>query len=159
MARPSKPMKLLLENGRSNLTKKEIQERIKRENELKTGQKMKEKPDIRANLVAHKEFLRIKRLLDDIQMDDAMYENLINRYCMVFAECNELENLIKEINKKESVSEYLALSRLLQNKREMLLKLERESFLTGASGIKKGNAKVEKENPKEQKKALEMFGF
>ena len=66
MARPSKPVNVIEMEGRSHRTKKEIKQRKDAEVELLTGEKIKESKETKENAVAHKEFLRIKRLLENI---------------------------------------------------------------------------------------------
>ena len=60
-----------------------------------TGTSLKEWPDTKSNSVAHKEFIRLRKLLRVINHDDALYEAVINRYCQMIGECKNLEVLIK----------------------------------------------------------------
>ena len=52
---------------------------------------MKERPEVRENETAHKEFLRLKKLLEKIDKFDDMYGAVINRYCILYAETKEFE--------------------------------------------------------------------
>lgn len=104
MPTPPKPYTVLKSEGKSHRTKKELELREKGEKSLTSGVALKERPKTKNNVMAHKEFLRINRLLSGIEKNDALYEPIINRYCMLQAECEELEaekdyffQLIKEL--------------------------------------------------------------
>ena len=71
---------------------------------MATGVAIRERPEVKNNPVAHKEFLRVNKLLKNIGKNDAIYEPVINRYCLLQAECddfekkkNEIYNLIEEL--------------------------------------------------------------
>ena len=49
--------------------------------------------------MAHKEFKRIEKLLKNIDKNDAIYEAVINRYCLLQAECTDLEERREEFYK------------------------------------------------------------
>ena len=66
MARPPKPFTVLKSEGKSHRTKSEMKMREEGEKKLLTGQKLREHQDVKENEVAHKEFLRIKKLLEKI---------------------------------------------------------------------------------------------
>lgn len=53
--------------GRSHRTKKEMRQRKQAEQSLLTGEEIREKPEVKQNKIAHKEFLRIKKLLKNIE--------------------------------------------------------------------------------------------
>ena len=57
--RPTKPLALI----QGHRTKAELEVRAEGEKKLLTGIKLKEWPDVKADPAAHKEFLRIKRVL------------------------------------------------------------------------------------------------
>lgn len=77
-----------------------------------TGIPLKERPEVRENETAHKEFLRLKKLLEKIDKFDDMYGAVINRYCILYAETKEFEE------KKERF--YRQLCDLEENKEELL---------------------------------------
>ena len=77
--------------GKSHVTKKELETRKKAEKPLLTQIKFKEKTEIKANPIAHKEFLHIKKLFVKIDKNDGLFENGVNRYCMMYAECSDFE--------------------------------------------------------------------
>lgn len=104
MARPSKPYEVINGEKKSHRTKAELEQRKNGEEALATGISFKERKEVKNNKIAHKEFKRIESLLENISKNDALYEAVINRYCLLQAEANELEvercfmmNLIKEL--------------------------------------------------------------
>ena len=90
MARPAKPAVVLLDEKKSHRTKAEIQKRQEEEEKLLSGEVMKESRQVKENERAHSAYLRVKKLLKNIEKNDALYEGAINRYCMLCAECEEL---------------------------------------------------------------------
>lgn len=116
MARPSKPAAVIEAEGKSHRTKAEIEARKEAENSVKSGNVLIERKEVKKNKVAHKEFLRLKGLLEGIDKADELYSGGINRYCLLYAECLELEELkgsfqdcIDEIklDKEKIVDEYV----------------------------------------------------
>lgn len=99
MSRPPKPYIVLKTEGKSNRTKAELKQRKEAEESLLTGVALKERPEVKDNPAAHKEFLRINKLLKNIEKNDAIYEPIINRYCMIYAECIEFEDRRDELYK------------------------------------------------------------
>ena len=90
MSRPAKPAVVLLDEKKSHRTKAEIQKRQEEEEKLLSGEVMKESRQVKENERAHSAYLRVKKLLKNIEKNDALYEGAINRYCMLCAECEEL---------------------------------------------------------------------
>ena len=156
--RPPKPFTVLTSEKKSHRTKAELAQRKNEEQALLTGQKLKETKEVKENPVAHKEFRRVLKLLEAIQKNDAIYEQSINRYCLLVAECAEINEKRTEMwnNAKvleehqsefEDIKEYfdllisfqknaLALDKQLQAKRNMLLSLEKENAMTIASALR-----------------------
>lgn len=156
--RPPKPFTVISSEKKSHRTKAELAQRKNEEQALLTGQKLKESKEVRENPVAHKEFKRVLKLLEAIQKNDAIYEQSINRYCMLVAECAEINerrvemwNNVKTLEEHKSefddVKKYfdllisfqkngLALDKQLQAKRSMLLSLEKENAMTIASALR-----------------------
>lgn len=93
MARPSKSTAVLGDEGRSHRTKAEMQQRADAEKALVTGKKLTERREVKENLIAHREFQRVSKLLAAIKKNDALYEPIINRYCMLQAECADLTEM------------------------------------------------------------------
>lgn len=156
--RPPKPFTVLSSEKKSHRTKAELAQRKNEEQALLTGQKLKESREVKENPVAHKEFRRVIKLLETIQKNDAIYEQSINRYCLMIAECAEINEKRAEMWKDikileehqsefEDVKEYfdllislqknaMALDKQLQSKRSMLLSLEKENAMTIASALR-----------------------
>lgn len=97
MPTPPKPFTVLKAEKKSHRTKKELALRKKGEAALATGVALKERPEVKNNPVAHKEFLRINKILKNIEKNDSIYEPVINRYCMLQAECADFEKKREEI--------------------------------------------------------------
>ena len=93
MPTPAKPYTVLKNEKKSHRTKAELSARKQGEEELMTSESLKERKEVKDNKFAHKEFLRIEKLLKNIGKNDAIYEAVINRYCMLQAECKEAEEL------------------------------------------------------------------
>lgn len=168
MPTPPKPAKLIALEGKSHRTKKELRDREKAEAALLTGKILKETEEVKNNEIAHKEFLRIKKLLRSIEKNDDLYGSTINRYCLLLAECSDFEKkreMIferqKELEKRKDdmeFSEYinlqndliksmLALDKQVQAKRKMLLDIEKENVMTIAASLRSIPKKTEKKNP------------
>ena len=110
MSRPAKPFKVITNEKKSHRTKAELKIREEGEKALTTDTKIKERQEVKSNKIAHKEFKRIEKLLENIDKNDAIYEAVINRYCLLQAECYELEerreefyNLIFELKAEAKV--------------------------------------------------------
>lgn len=97
MPTPPKPFTVLKNEKKSHRTKKELELREKGEAALATGVAIRERPEVKNNPVAHKEFLRINKLLKNIEKNDSIYEAVINRYCSLQAECADFEKKREEI--------------------------------------------------------------
>lgn len=167
MPTPSKPYLVLQGEKKSHRTKAELNQRKQAEEALSSNIKIKKREEVKENKVANKEFDRIIKLLDGIEKDDALYEPVINRYCMLQAECVEIEErrasffeLIKgfearvnELSKEDKqmfMEKLVEISanmtrlaghmntcdKLLQQKRKMLLDIEKENIMTIASALR-----------------------
>ena len=110
MARPSKSTAVLEDEGRSHRTKAEMKQRAGAEKSLATGKALKERAEVKAIPVAHREFKRVYGLLAAIGKNDALYEAIINRYCLLQAECVELSEMKAEFrsSQEELKAEYEA---------------------------------------------------
>lgn len=115
MPTPAKPFKVLTTENKSHRTKAELKMREEGEKALSTEIELKERKEVKQNKVAHKEFKRIEKLLKNIGKNDAIYEAVINRYCLLQAECTNLEKeraelyvLIYELKEEQkSITEQL----------------------------------------------------
>lgn len=159
-----KPAKVIAMEGKSHRTKAELNLRKQGEESLLTSEKIKERNETKNDKTAHKEFLRVEKLLEKIEKNDALYEPVINRYCMIQSECSELverretlNSIILELKKEihelpeaEKADFLNELSRnivkiaaqmntcdkLLAQKRKMLFDIEKENIMTIASALR-----------------------
>ena len=181
MGRPPKSVKILEMEGKSHRTKAELEYRKAGEKALLSGVAIKEKSYVKQNPIAHKEFLRIKKLLIAIEKNDALQENIINRYCMIYAECRAMEEQLEvslatlgryDMESEKLIDdgtmsfvEYLQLrtemqkqittiNRQIHTKREMLLRIEKECLMTTAAAMRV----VQKTPPPENDNNGGMFG-
>ena len=99
MPTPTKPFKVLTSEKKSHRTKAELKMREEGEKSLSTDIELKERKEVRQNKVAHKEFKRVQKILKNIDKNDAIYEAVINRYCLLQAECFDLEERREEFYK------------------------------------------------------------
>ena len=169
MPTPPKPYSVLKNEKKSHRTKAELDQRKKAEESLVSGLKIKESTEVRKNEEAHKQYRRVKKLLDAIEKGDELYGATINRYCMIIAEVKQLEedriyyaDMIREMredlhnqkDKLENPVEYIelladigrsmakitasinAIDKMIQQKRKMLLDIEKESVMTIASSLR-----------------------
>lgn len=137
--RPSKPVQLIkLEGNKDRRTKTELEFREKAEKALYTGTTFKESPAVKADPIAHKEFLRLKKLYKNIQYVDGLDEQMINRYCLLISQ----EQRLVERNDPEEFQ-------MLHKTREMILKLEDRMFLNPTARIKA----IPKKPPEEKKES------
>lgn len=170
MPTPPKPFKVLSNEKKSHRTKAELKARQEGEESLSTDTSIKERIEVRENKFAHKEFKRIVKLLEKIDKNDAIYEVVINRYCLLQAECLEFEekrekffdDMIKLDEQYEedddfSLKEYYSLinnmqkhivdlDKQIQAKRKMLLDIEKENVMTIASALRSIPKKAENDD-------------
>ena len=174
MSRPPKPYLVLQAEGKSNRTKAELKQRKEAEESLLTGVALKERQEVKDNPIAHKEFLRLNKLLKKIEKNDDIYGPVINRYCLLLAECVDFENkrekvyeqasklekmldkqdlefdqyrdTIKEITKIYNTT--ISLDKQIQSKRRMLFDIEKENIMTISAALRSIPKEVNKEeNP------------
>lgn len=168
MPTPTKPYAVIIGEKKSHRTKAELALRKNAEKASLSGKKMKEKPEVHANRTAHKEFLRLEKLLESIEKNDALYENIINRYCLLLSECRELEerkdmfreameeikNKIRTANEPEALALSMAkiaghmnaCDKILQQKRKQMFDIEKENIMTIASALRSIPKKVVKKS-------------
>lgn len=91
MPTPTKPAALLLMEGKCHHGKDELNARADAEKALLTGIHMEKWSEVRKNRRASLEFDRVCKLLKIIGKDDALHESVVNRYCLLRAECVEFE--------------------------------------------------------------------
>ena len=155
MPRASKP----IDTVQGHRTKAELELRKAAEDKLKTGGELIEKSETEKNIIAHQEFLRIKELLKVIEKSDALYSSVINRYCIITAECADFEKRIEKLkerlerleadydNEKIQPDFYyskldslqksiIGYDRQIMTKRKMLFDIEKENVMTVAAGLR-----------------------
>jgi len=170
--RPSKPTELIVLEGKSHRTKAELKVRAEAEKSLLTGHSLKPWPEVKDNKLAIKEFKRVKKLLAKIGHDDALYEAVINRYCLLAVECKQVDKTIEQLradieelremknsgqldpmtylDKRQSLqSMIMGWDKKLMDKRKMLLQIEKENIMTilGAMRSIPKKAPEKKESP------------
>lgn len=177
MGRPPKPHLVIVNEKKSHRTKKELEIRKKGEESLLTGFSLREWPDTKANPIAHKEFMRIRKLLKKINKDDALHEAVINRYCMLTAECKQVEQTITELkndivelaerlqqgdidymtylDKKGSTQDrIITWDKKVMDKRKMLLQIEKENIMTIMAALRAVPKKPQEEEEDDPMSAL-----
>jgi phage terminase small subunit len=180
--RPPKPVVVLKEEKKSHRTKEELQQREKSEKALLTGTPLKEWKEVRADPIAHKEFLRVKKLLKSIGKDDALHEGVINRYCTILSECKQFEDMkrtisegigkLQEMKDKKEIEPLIFLDELgklqdrlficdkkIMEKRKMLLQIERENIMTIAAALRAIPKTVEKTKQSKMASYMEKRGI
>ena len=155
MPRPSKSI-LTLQGHR---TKQEIAIRKQGEAGTLTGEPMREHGEVRNNLDAHKEFMRLRKLFRKIEKDDDIYSQTINRYCLLHSECMAIEGRKAKLeqlgNDAEDPKDALAfyklvndLDRELMSKRKMMMEIEDKNLMNIQSALRNIPKRPEdKKNP------------
>lgn len=157
MPTPPKPADVIMLEGKSHRTKKELRQRKKAEEDLLTGNRLRETKEVKENELAHKEFLRIRKLLEEIGKNDDLYSGVINRYCLLSAECKKFEEKRESIFRRQQELEersgemeftdylymqndlskmLLSYDRQVQAKRKMMFDIEKENIMTIASALR-----------------------
>lgn len=163
MPTPPKPAKVIEMEKKSHRTKKELAKRRNAEASLLTGVALREKREVKDNPTAHKEFLRLQKLLKEIEKNDDLYGETINRYCILVAECEEFQQKRERVYEqlcqfqermdklvddemmswKEAYSieanmqrNLVAIDKQIQAKRKMLLDIEKENIMTIAASLR-----------------------
>lgn len=166
--RPTKPL-ALVQGHRTNAEKKVRQEA---ENNLLTGVKLKESAEVKANPAAHKEFMRLKKLLRSINKDDDLSGWAINTHCQLVGEIAWLEDTKRKLHVEIEQADYLfelgaerdykahseAKERVMKlimscdskimQKRKMINDIGRENLLTIQSALRSIPKKPEKKESK-----------
>lgn len=150
MARPSKSTSVLSSEGRSHRTKAELKQRAEAEQAALTNLKMRESPEVKADPIAHEEFKRVTRLLKAVGKYDALYESVINDYCIYKSEIARYTRMQDEIENDTNIggSERYKLLMEIGDKIEKFRKrrfdIEKENGMTIASSARSIPKKIEK---------------
>lgn len=147
MARPPKA----LAQVEGHLTKAQRETRENAEKQLSSDEKIEMSAAVKKSKVAKDLFKRVTGLLDSIGMNDAFYEPVINRYCVMTAECETLEHdlqrteeLLDTLEDRREDMEFTdyvqyagqlmatkqKITAGLDKKRAMLLQIEKENVMT-----------------------------
>lgn len=159
MARPSKPANVIRMEGCSHRTRAELEQREKGEKALLTGMKMREAADVKADPYAHAVWKRTYALLKAIGKNDALYEQVINRYCRLSAEEHnsqrELARIARMTEQLETefadgsikaddyfgkmiklMEQAAGVKAMLMRQRRMLMEIEKENIMTIAAALR-----------------------
>ena len=127
--RPAKPISIV----KGHRTMAEINIRQKEEAAMATGILMQEWPETKSNKIAHKEFLKITAALNAIEKNDVLLETVMNNYCLLVGECDELRTLKDATGDIKTMME---IDRALMQKRKMLLDIAKENLMTAQSALR-----------------------
>ena len=145
--RPSKPVDLILLEGKTHLTKKQIADRKAKEESLKSDSPYQPNKKVKSDPVALEMFYKLQKLYKNIDYVDGLDENIINRYCLLTAEVDGMEQLLQRMESDidkcqtsgEMVTMYKSISGMegnLNRSRDMLLKMEDRMFLNPTARVK-----------------------
>lgn len=138
MARPSKAS----ENLKYHATKAEMAQRIAAEKAAFSGLPIRESCEVTADEYAHAEFLRVSELLTAVEKNDAMFEAVINDYCMYksdIARCLRLRESIENDDSVNSAQRYKLLldcDKQMETYRKKRFDIEKENGFTVASAMR-----------------------
>ena len=153
MARPSKAAGVLESEGRSHRTKEELETRKAAEQAALTGKRMREAPEVSRDTVAHAEWLRVRQLLEKAGKGDALYEAVINEYCLAKADITRYMQLRQEIQLAEMEAAdrlklMLECDKMIEKYRKKRFDIEKENGMTIASSARSIPKKAAREeNP------------
>ena len=154
MARPSKSASVIKSEGKSHRTKAEILQREQAEKSALTGFPMRENADVAENEISHSEFIRVQELLSAVGKNDALYESVINDYCMYKSDISRYIKMRNEIENDEDikgVDRYRIIvdcDKQIQSFQKKRFDIEKENGFTIASAMRSIPKKTESgENP------------
>lgn len=93
MARPSKS----IDNIKSHATKAEIKQRKEAEKAALSGIKIRKSAEVEQDAVANAEYERVIELLTAVGKNDALYESVINDYCIYKSDIARYTNMRERI--------------------------------------------------------------
>ena len=154
MARPSKSTTVLKAENKSHRTKAELQQREKAEQAALTGLPLREVAEVEKDEIAHAEFVRVQELLSAVGKNDALYEAVINDYCLYKADISrymtmreEMEN-DTELAGKDYYKLVMDVDKQIEAYRKKRFDIEKENGFTIASAARSIPKRVEnKDNP------------
>ena len=152
MGRNAQPIDILVAKGKKHLTKAEIERR--KSVQIKTGHKTFKASDrVMANQLALEKFKHLKKLYKEIDFVDGLDENLINRYCITYAQFQDLLDYRDDNKLKLDFDGMLKLDSRIDKKQDLLIKMEDRLFLNPVSRLKN----VPKKEPKKEDPNADLF--
>lgn len=146
MARPSKSTAVLESENKSHRTKSELNARKEAEASLLTGIEMKEAAATRADPIAHKEFARVKKILKAVGKNDALFEAVVNEYCMLKSDIEryttmrlDLEDRLEKAHGDTALELYKLIAQFdkqIQDFKKKRFDIEKENGMTIASQMR-----------------------
>jgi phage terminase small subunit len=154
----AKPTNLLRLEGRGHRTKAELEYRERGEKALSVGGAINESAQVKADKIAHAEFLRLKRLYSKIEFVDALDQQIINQYCSEVSNIYKLQEMLVNLNsdlqsvetfeERVKIYDLIRLTNVAIHKsKELMLKYGDRLLLNPAARIRA----VPKTPPKEEK--------
>lgn len=158
----AKPLALV----QGHRTKAEIRLRSENEQALHTSECCRPSKEVKEDADALRYYKRLIKILSSVDLNEAFYENVLNRYCLLLAEQKKLvdekekiQQTWQELDDKKSEIEFLEYARLssdfhkmsisieraLAKKRDQLLSIEKENLLTIQGKMRAIPKKVEKQ--------------
>ena len=163
MGRNAKPTELLLLEGKTHLTKAQLEKRKAQEIKLK-NQTIRADPMVMADKRALKEFKNLRKLYAEIDFVGTLDSHIINQYCLSVAELDDLVMVltgVREMMRSEdpaakaaAIKNYLSIDTELRLKRTEIMKLSDRLYLNPVSRTKN---LPKREKPARDPKAS-MFG-
>lgn len=150
MARPSKTADLIEIEGKTHLTKAEIATRKTAEAAQLSGIRIREAPEVKEDPSAHREYLRIIKILTSVRKNDAVYEAVINEYCLLKSDIERYTELRREMQEDKSITakeRYKLLidcDRQIDKYKRRRFDIEKENGMTIASSLRSIPKKPEK---------------
>ena len=150
MARPSSSASTL----KSHATKAELKQRQEAEKSALSGIGIKESVEVKDDAIAHAEFKRVLRLLKAVGKNDALYEAVINDYCMYKSDIARYVQMRQDIEQDGTIEgppRYTLITncdKQMEVYRKKRFDIEKENGFTIASALRSIPKKVDtKENP------------
>ena len=150
MARPSKS----IDNIKSHATKAEIKQRKEAEKAALSGIKIRKSAEVEQDAVANAEYERVIELLTAVGKNDALYEAVINEYCLYKSDVlryTEMRQAIMDDDSVEGAAKYklvLDCDKQIEVYRKKRFDIEKENGFTIASALRSIPKQVNvKENP------------
>lgn len=148
MARPSKAAG----NTQGHRTKDELKQREAAERAALTGIPIRETVEVKSSNAAHDEFKRVIELLSAAGKNDALYEAVINDYCLYKADIlryMELRDAIENDDSMDGGKRYtliMSADKQIEVYRNRRFAIERENGMTISGALRAIPKKLEKKS-------------